>query len=359
MDLIAKITGQISVFNKLYDYMRVVDPLNKTIVFDTYNEHENDSCFDLWKKNSFCKNCISMRAYINNDTFIKIEYDKDKIILIIAIPVCIDGNTFIVELIKDISKNGSVLNNETYVISELINSMNEKTVKDKLTDLYNINYIEERLPIDFNYSKINNLPLSLIMTEIDYLDDIKKRYGDIIEERALVMVSGLIKKSIRNNNDWVGRYSSRKFIVILNNVEVSDAYIIADRLRSQIKQKKLVYKDDIINFTSSFAVYRISDYDTGFSELLSKVDSNLSKAMSSGSDRIIINEKVDCNIDIEENNNKNIKLARLDKQIGELREVLNEICCTLDENDSKGKQLIISQWLDELIVEYMKEVEKL
>lgn len=45
------------------------------------------------------------------------------------------------------------------------------------------------------------------------------------------------------------------------------------------------------------------------------------------------------------------KLFELDKYISEVRDVLNEISVTCDE---EGSRLQLSQYLDELIVEYMK-----
>lgn len=54
--------------------------------------------------------------------------------------------------------------------------------------------------------------------------------------------------------------------------------------------------------------------------------------------------------------NKDIKLANLTKEINELREILNEICYSLDESKTSPKILNISEHLDILIVEYMKEI---
>lgn len=51
-----------------------------------------------------------------------------------------------------------------------------------------------------------------------------------------------------------------------------------------------------------------------------------------------------------------MKLERLKKCIDELREVLNEMCMTLDEKVNNEERLIVSQYLDELIVQYMKQV---
>lgn len=52
------------------------------------------------------------------------------------------------------------------------------------------------------------------------------------------------------------------------------------------------------------------------------------------------------------------KLDELDKYIDDLRDVLNEICVTIDETDGANEKLIVSQFLDELIVEYMKQISE-
>lgn len=44
---------------------------------------------------------------------------------------------------------------------------------------------------------------------------------------------------------------------------------------------------------------------------------------------------------------------KLETCIDTLRDVLNEMCCTLDEHDMSIEKLIVSRQLDKLIVEYM------
>lgn len=51
---------------------------------------------------------------------------------------------------------------------------------------------------------------------------------------------------------------------------------------------------------------------------------------------------------------KDINLSKLNRQINEVREILNEVCCTADTTEAVNDRLIISQYLDELITEYMK-----
>jgi len=50
----------------------------------------------------------------------------------------------------------------------------------------------------------------------------------------------------------------------------------------------------------------------------------------------------------------NIYIGKLTQYINEVRDVLNEICITIDENENKEYILKVSEYLDELIIEYMK-----
>ena len=59
---------------------------------------------------------------------------------------------------------------------------------------------------------------------------------------------------------------------------------------------------------------------------------------------------------IEEEINKEKKLSTLNYRIQELREVLNEMCISSEETVEYEQTLKVSQDLDELIVEYMKNV---
>ena len=58
----------------------------------------------------------------------------------------------------------------------------------------------------------------------------------------------------------------------------------------------------------------------------------------------------------DEESNKNKKLSILNYKIQELRSVLNEMCISSEETEEYKETLRISQDLDELIVEYMKNV---
>jgi len=51
--------------------------------------------------------------------------------------------------------------------------------------------------------------------------------------------------------------------------------------------------------------------------------------------------------------NDNTDKDELKKQIDELRDVLNEICATAQDSEGLEKRLLVSQHLDQIIVQYM------
>lgn len=51
-----------------------------------------------------------------------------------------------------------------------------------------------------------------------------------------------------------------------------------------------------------------------------------------------------------------IDIEELTNRIDEVRDVLNEICITIDENENKEDILNVSEYLDRLIVAYMKQI---
>jgi len=52
---------------------------------------------------------------------------------------------------------------------------------------------------------------------------------------------------------------------------------------------------------------------------------------------------------------RDLKAIKLEECINELRDVLNELCCRSNETRGDNEKLIVSQCLDGLIVEYMKQ----
>jgi two-component system, cell cycle response regulator len=350
-DIFEQVKEKLSLFEGMYDVVRIVSPVDKKNITLTDCEKStmNGTCYEYWKKNTFCSNCISMRAYSERDTFTKIEYCDNKVILTTATPLNIDNTTYIVEILKDISKDGRVFDykaNHEVSVSDVISELNNAAIMDELTGIYNRRYINERLPVDINNSIIDGSSLSLIMVDIDHLKEINDKYGHTIGDKIIRELAQLICVSIRKNTDWVGRFEGDKLLVVLNDSDMKNATNVAKKLRKIVSNNVFVFDDISMKVTSSLGVYCTENEEFDIEKIIAKVEEKLCQAK--GNERNISYIE---NISIQQD----IPLFSLNRKIEELRDTLNEICITTEKDNNRELRLNISEYLDELIVEYMKK----
>ena len=288
--------SQLTTFEKMYEQVRIVDPIKKEVLFVKNKNQEElmpvlEACFGIWGKGTVCKNCISMRAYNENDTFIKIETSPDKIIMVTAIPVKIEDRMVVVELLKNVTKSmilGDRELTESLEIKRLLEQANVAAVTDELTQIYNKRYIIERLPADMVKSHLENQPISLLMADIDHFKKVNDTYGHVAGDYILKEVAGILEKNTRQDMDWIARFGGEEFMVCLTNTNKETAWAIADEMRKAIEDTVFSYNGEKIKLTSSFGLYTITseemiDYET----LIHRSDKKLYEAKKSGRNKVV------------------------------------------------------------------------
>jgi len=231
-----------------------------------------------------------MRAYIEDDTVVKLENKENKIFLITATPVNINNKKYIVEIVKDITQNRQLCDINISIPTDtksIIDEMNDKIIKDELTGIYNRRFINERLPVDINKSRILGTPLSIIMTDIDFFKNINDNYGHFTGDKLLKDFASLLRNSIEEGNDWVARYGGDEFLIVLNNIDEVIAFKIAENIRKNLEVTKFIYNDITISITSSFGVYSITDDKLDLANIISSIDENLYKAKKTGRNKTV------------------------------------------------------------------------
>lgn len=290
---IKEVVSKLTTFDKMYQQMRIVDPIKKRVLSHEENHliETKQSCYGIWNNNEICENCISMRAYNENDTFIKIEYTPNKIFMVTAIPVELNNIKVVVELLKDITKSmviGNEHHNNNVEIIKLLRETNIAAITDVLTDLYNKRHILERLPVEILAHHFKNQPLSIIMADLDFFKKVNDTYGHFAGDYILKEFATVLKNTIRTEKDWASRFGGEEFLVCLPNTQKSTAISIAERIRKTVAAKPFTYKNQNIKLTSSFGVCtlengNIKDYE----ELINCADQNLYKAKKNGRNRVI------------------------------------------------------------------------
>jgi two-component system, cell cycle response regulator len=284
---------KVTVFDKMYEEMRVVDPVNKKVInYGTTGAADNSEyCFHLWPKQEICKNCISMRAYYENDTIIKIEYTDDKIFMVTAIPLELRENRVVVELLQNVTK--SMILDDTKLsdrieLKKLLDKANAAVAADELTEAYNKRYIMEKLPSEIVKAFLENEPLSVVIADLDFFKRINDTYGHLAGDYILKEFAKILQNNIRQEKDWVGRFGGEEFLVCLPNTDKKMALVIAERMRKSLEEEVFRYNDLEIKLTSSFGVCKIQkDEIYNYDLLIECADKNLYKAKHAGRNCVI------------------------------------------------------------------------
>ncbi len=106
---------------------------------------------------------------------------------------------------------------------------------DNLTGLYNRRFFEEEL---HRLDTKRNLPLSIIMGDINGLKIINDSFGHTVGDDYLKMTSEIIKKACRAD-DIVARLGGDEFVVILPNADSTEAVKISDRIKHMVSESNV------------------------------------------------------------------------------------------------------------------------
>lgn len=264
MEEFNEIVNRLHLIEKMYQSIRIVDPISKRVLVTKENNlHElNTICYEFWKKQAMCDNCISMRAFNENEATYKIEQLGTRLFMVTAFPLSIKGKKIVVELINDVTHSlflgVSSLDDQSMVMSTIEN-MNQAAVKDELTGLYNRRYINEKLPNDLlNYS-IQNKPLSLILIDLDFFKSINDTFGHSIGDHVLKDFSAELETHICEWKGWAARYGGDEFMLCLPGTDNETANRIAEQIRKSILQKEFTYGDEKLHLSCSFGVHTLSE----------------------------------------------------------------------------------------------------
>ncbi len=286
------IIASLSLFNNLFDMVRVIDPIKKRVVNCGALGDNSFTfvCYDFWRKEKKCDNCISGRAMKEDDTFIKVECQGDELYMVMASPININGKNYIVEMIKNITSNDILTGvDEQYMLesNRVIAELNKKIVTDTLTCVYNRNYIDERLPVEIYEATEKKQSLSVLMIDIDWFKKVNDTYGHPTGDTALKTLCGLIQSNIRQGTDWAARYGGEEFIVLLQNTNQETAYKVAEKLRKLVEKERIKHDDHVFSITISIGAYTVKPDTNGFEEVIEEVDQNLYKAKKQGRNQTI------------------------------------------------------------------------
>ena len=129
----------------------------------------------------------------------------------------------------------------------------ERSSTDMMTHLKLKYFFMQVLADKIDLAVAKNLPLAVIMLDIDFFKRFNDTYGHACGEYVLQTVAKIMRSIIRNE-DLASRYGGEEFTILLNNTGKEDAMTVADRIRSKIEQYDFCYESQHVQVTISLGV---------------------------------------------------------------------------------------------------------
>ncbi len=299
MNILKDISERLFPFKNLYDVIRLVDPINNKVI-DSYpnNSIENNkslTCYKFWNKDEPCENCTSLNAYIENNTFYKLEIKDAELYMIISSPFEINNTTYVVELIKNITKTGYFkADNYDDSFRNLFNTVSDLLHKDDLTGVYTKKFMYDYLIKELANTSKSYSFLSVMMIDIDFFKKINDTYGHLVGDEVLKDFVKIISSCIKDENALFGRFGGEEFILISKHDDIDKIESLGNTILTSVENHLFKYDDILLKLTCSLGVYTVSTKDCETStmeDIIHIADSNLYSAKKSGRNRMIISNK--------------------------------------------------------------------
>ncbi|WP_321778148.1 diguanylate cyclase [Sulfurimonas sp.] len=214
----------------------------------------------------------------NNIDFYKFIQKIDETSRIVKLKNCKNN-------IKSFFINISKINDINYLInftditklSQEKEATEKKVYKDSLTGVSNREKFEEVFEYELTQSKRYNRELSLAVLDIDYFKNFNDKFGHLVGDEILTMLSQNIEKNKRES-DFFARWGGEEFVILFTSTNLEIATNLTENFRKIIQNMKHKSAGEV---TASFGLSSYKEGDTKES-IFKRADDALYEAKHSG-----------------------------------------------------------------------------
>jgi len=169
-------------------------------------------------------------------------------------------------------------------------ALQRQSIRDTLTGLYNRRFMEESLERELGRAARNNLPVSMIMMDIDHFKRFNDSFGHQAGE-ALLRALGEFLNHRTRGQDVACRYGGEELALILAGASVESSCKRAQILRHEMRQLQVQHAGQAMGaITLSMGVAAFPTHATNAETLVKAADDALYRAKKEGRDRIVLAE---------------------------------------------------------------------
>jgi len=168
--------------------------------------------------------------------------------------------------------------------------LRDQATHDPLTQVYNRRALDEIVAHEYSRSMRNKHPLSVVMTDIDLFKNLNDQFGHNTGDEVLKIFAGILSGNTRGH-DTVARFGGEEFLILLPDTNITQAKLIAEKLRLKIAQHQHTQLLDSNTFvTASFGVTASDSENEPWMKVLERADHALYSAKHAGRNCVVVEE---------------------------------------------------------------------
>jgi diguanylate cyclase (GGDEF)-like protein len=171
--------------------------------------------------------------------------------------------------------------------SILFHTTQELAYTDALTGIFNRRYFDQRFSREILRARRYSRSLSILMIDIDFFKKYNDTFGHLMGDQALRKVASVLEDKLRRA-DILCRYGGEEFVVILPEINLKNATIVAEKLRKAIINKMKYDDHQSKTITISVGVASFPENSTDEEIILGMADQALYQAKESGRNKVCV-----------------------------------------------------------------------
>jgi diguanylate cyclase (GGDEF)-like protein len=189
-------------------------------------------------------------------------------------------------VVETLMQHGDCVDNQW---REKLHQANRLVKLDGLTQISNRRGFDEYFEQQWKQMLREQLPLSLLLCDIDFFKQFNDTYGHPMGDTCLRRVAGAIDRTLQRPSDMAARYGGEEFIVILPQTSSAGARTVADRMQLELQRLQIPHARSSIGEFVTMSIGIATMVPTGTESrtmLLEKVDRCLYLAKQRGRNQV-------------------------------------------------------------------------
>jgi diguanylate cyclase (GGDEF)-like protein len=168
---------------------------------------------------------------------------------------------------------------------DLFREVRENSVRDGMTGCFNRTHTLEVLDAELRRARRSQMPLSIVMFDLDHFKAINDRHGHLCGDAVLTAV-GQRMRAVLRGSDIKCRYGGEEFLVILPETPLVGAQQVSETLRREIAGHAVEWSGATISVTASFGITCAAPGEADALAAIARADAALYRAKQAGRNRV-------------------------------------------------------------------------